>query len=229
MAVTMSHRFDQDKQTLRRHIHSGGYGRLDYLAGRNTWSCRKRGQWGLEYIYDIADFMLTEALVHHFDIMRSLAGADAESVHCVTWNPGWSEFRGDAQAVMLAEMGNGVRVVLESAAANASQMNGWREDYWRAECEFATLELDKRRLRIHAQLEEPFEKEAPLLEREAWMNPWLAELFCQWLLGGAEPPNSLDDNIQCAALLFAALESAHSKKTVEVQPFLQKHLNLAGL
>ena len=49
MAVTMSHRFDQDKQTLQRHIHSGHYGRLDYLVGRNTWTCRKRGQWGLEY------------------------------------------------------------------------------------------------------------------------------------------------------------------------------------
>jgi len=41
MAVTMSHRFDQDKQSLERLIHSGKYGRLDYLIGRNTWMCRK--------------------------------------------------------------------------------------------------------------------------------------------------------------------------------------------
>ena len=228
MAVTMSHRFDQDKQTLQRHIHSGHYGRLDYLVGRNTWTCRKRGQWGLEYPYDIADPLLIEGLVHHFDIMRSLTRANAESVHCVTWNPEWSEFQGDAQAVMLVEMDNGVKVVYEGAKTNASQLNGWLQDYWRAECELATLELDKRQLRIHAQLEEAFEKEIPLLEQEAWMNSWLAELFCQWLLGGAEPPNSLEDNIQCAALLFAALESAHSKKIVEVQPFLQKYLNQVG-
>ncbi len=229
MAVTMSHRFDQDKQTLQSQIHSGSYGRLDYLVGRNTWTYRKRGQWGLEYPYDIADPLLIESLVHHFDIMRSLTGANAESVHCVTWNPEWSEFRGDAQAVMLVEMENGAKVFYEGAAANASQLNDWFQDYWRAECELATLELDKRQLRIHAQLEEAFEKEIPLLEQEAWMNSWLAELFCQWLPGGAEPPNSLEDNIQCAALLFAALESAHSKKIVEVQPFLHKHLNQAGL
>ena len=100
----MSHRFDQDKQTLQRHIHSGHYGRLDYLVGRNTWTCRKRGQWGLEYPYEIADPLLIEALVHHFDIMRSLTRANAESVHCVTWNPEWSEFQGDPQAVMLVEV-----------------------------------------------------------------------------------------------------------------------------
>ena len=167
---------------------------------------------GIGVPYDIADPLLIEGLVHHFDIMRSLTRANAESVHCVTWNPEWSEFQGDAQAVMLVEMDNGVKVVYEGAKTNASQLNGWHQDYWRAECELATLELDQRQLRIHAQLEEAFEKEIPLLEQEAWMNSWLAELFCQWLLGGAEPPNSLEDNIQCAALLFAALESSTFEK-----------------
>ena len=83
----MSHRFDQDKQTLQRYIHSGHYGRLDYLVGRNTWTCRKRGQWGLEYPYEIADPLLIEGLVHHFDIMRSLTRANAESWKCVSSPP----------------------------------------------------------------------------------------------------------------------------------------------
>ncbi len=34
MAVTMSHRFDQDKQTLEQAIRSGAYGRLNYVIGR---------------------------------------------------------------------------------------------------------------------------------------------------------------------------------------------------
>jgi hypothetical protein len=48
-------------------------------------------------------------------------------------------------------------------------------------------------------------------------------LFCRWLLGGAAPPNTLDDNIQCAALLFAAIESAHMGRVVDVQAFLRRH------
>ena len=36
--------------------------------------------------------------------MRSLSRANAESVHCVTWNPEWSDFQGDPQAVILVEV-----------------------------------------------------------------------------------------------------------------------------
>ena len=54
MAVTMSHRFDQDKQTLERAIKSGDYGRLSSLIGRNTWNCRKFGSWG-KFRHEIPD------------------------------------------------------------------------------------------------------------------------------------------------------------------------------
>ena len=225
MAVTMSHRFDQDKQTLERRIHSGDYGHLDYIVGRNTWTCRQRGQWGA-FRYDIDDPLLIEGTVHHFDIMRSLSGADAKSVHCLTWNPAWSEFQGDAQGLMLVEMMNGVKVFYEAAKTNASQLNGWTQDYWRAECEGATLVLDRRRLRTIRDLDGArVEQSVPLDEQPAWTNAWLAEMFCDWLLGGEPPPNTLDDNIQCVALLFAAIESAHGGKTVDVQAFLERHLH----
>jgi predicted dehydrogenase len=39
MGVTMSHRFDRDKATLRRRLRSGESGPADYLVGRFTWLC----------------------------------------------------------------------------------------------------------------------------------------------------------------------------------------------
>jgi hypothetical protein len=54
----------------------------------------------------------------------------------------------------------------------------------------------------------------------------LAELFVNWLNGGEPPPNTLDDNIQCCALLFAAIESAHTGRVIDVQAFLRA--NVAG-
>lgn len=225
MAVTMSHRFDQDKQTLQRLIRSGQYGRLDYLVGRNTWTCRAHGQWG-DFRYEIPDPLLIEGTVHHFDIMRALANSNARTVHAATWNPPWSDFKGDAQGLILVEMENGVHVVYEGAKANATQLNGWTMDYWRAECEQATLELDNRRLRVRSQLAAPpADTEVPLDQQDAWMNPWLAELFVRWIQGGPPPPNTLADNLQCTALLFAAIESAHSRSIVSVQDFLQSHLD----
>ncbi|MBM4085523.1 MAG: Gfo/Idh/MocA family oxidoreductase [Planctomycetes bacterium] len=225
MAVTMSHRFDQDKQSLERLIRSGEYGKLDYVIGRNTWTCRKYPTWGA-FRYKIPDALLVEGTVHHFDIMRSLAGSNAKTVYAKTWNPPWGEFHGDSQALVTVEMENGVKVFYEGAKCNASCLNGWTQDYWRAECDKATLELDQRKLRVitgglgvNATV-----AQKPLENQTVWTNPWLAELFVRWLHGGPPPINTLEDNIQCAALLFAAIESAHVGQVVDVQGFLRRNM-----
>ena len=225
MAVTMSHRFDQDKQTLEHLVKSGRYGRLDYLIGRNTWAMRRFGSWGT-FRYKIPDPLLVEGTVHHFDIMRALSGSNAKTVYAKTWNPPWSDFSGDAQGLITVEMENGVRVFYEGAKCNASSLNAWGRDYWRAECDKATLELDNRKLRIitGAATFDSCVQEVPLEEQDVWMNPYLAELYVKWITGGAEPPNTLEDNIQCAALLFAAIESAHSGKVIDVQDFLKREM-----
>ncbi len=224
MAVTMSHRFDQDKQSLERLIKSGDYGALDYIVGRNTWNCRKFPAWGA-FRYKIPDTLLVEGTVHHFDIMRSLTGSDAKTVHALTWNPAWSDFAGDSQGLILIEMESGVRVFYEGAKSNSTTLNTWGHDYWRAECEKATLILDNRKLCTMSDLSgEHKVVDVPLAEQPVWMNSWLAELFVNWVNGGETPPNSLDDNIQCAALLFAAIESAHTGKIVPVQEYLERHL-----
>lgn len=224
-AVVMSHRFDQDKQSLERSIKSGDYGKLDYLVGRNTWACRRVGTWGPEHRYRKPDPLLTEGTVHHFDIIRSLTGSNAQTIHANTWNPGWSEFEGDAQALILLEMENGVRAMYEGAMTNATFLNNWLDDYFRAECEGGTLELDHRKLRILSDLEgERKIRELPLCDQEFWLDTWITKMFIEWLRGGPPPPNSIDDNIQCAAMLYAAIESSHSGKIVDVQEFLRRSL-----
>jgi len=190
MAVTMSHRFDQDKQSLERRIKSGEYGVLDYVIGRNTWTCRQYAAWG-KFRYEIDNPLLIEGTVHHFDIMRSLAGADAKTVYARTWNPSWSEFKGDCQALITVEMINGVKVFYEGAKANASALNPWGQSFWRAECDLATLELDRRELRlIRGDSTVPDASvPLPLAEQQTWKNQWLAEMFVDWLAGGPPVPD----------------------------------------
>ena len=225
MAVTMSHRFDQDKQSLEASIKSGEYGPLNYIVHRFTHNCKAFGSWG-KFRHEIPDPLLVEGTVHHFDIHRALCGSNAKTVYALTWNPPWGEFAGDSTGLIVMQMENGVRCMYEGAKANATTMNGWGNDYIRAECENGTLELDCRRLRVlqgHSG-GRALSRDLPLLEQPEWMNAWLAEMFCQWLLGGEAPPNSIDDNIHCAALLFAAIESAHAGTVVDVPDFLQRHL-----
>ena len=226
MAVTMSHRFDQDKQNLERRIKSGEYGELHYVICRFTCNARKFGSWG-KFRHEMQDPLLVEGGVHQLDILRALSSSNAKTTYALSWNPPWGEFAGDTTALVTMEMENGIKCLYEGANANASTMNGWGQDYLRAECDRGTLELDRRKLRVlHNSPGDvaPQSEEIPLLPQDAWSIAWLAELFCDWLNGGEAPPNDLDDNIQCAALLFATVESAHSGRVVNVQDFLKSRM-----
>lgn len=226
MAVTMSHRFDQDKQTLERLVASGEYGAASYIVGRNTWNCRKYPAWGA-FRYKIPHTLLVEGTVHHFDIIRALTGSNAKKIFAVTWNPPWSEFEGDANALITLEMENGIKVMYEGSKTNTTELNGWGKDYFRVECDLATVELDQRNIRVLQDTDtgERTITEKQLAFQEVWKNPWLAEMFCDWLRGDRpDHPADLEDNIQCMAILFAAIESAETGQPIEVQEFLQKFL-----
>ncbi|HET7567853.1 MAG TPA: Gfo/Idh/MocA family oxidoreductase [Gaiellaceae bacterium] len=228
LAVTMSHRFDQDKQTLERVVRSGEFGRLHYVVGRLHYNLRHRGEWGA-FRHEIEHPLLLEGAVHQFDVARALTGADAATVYATTWNPPWGEYAGDSTALVVATMTNGVRVLYEGAKANAATLSPWEGEYWRAECEHATLELDRRRLRAWSRgpggPDDVVVREIALDERPAWANSWLVEQFVDWLEGGPPPPTQVSDNIQCAALTFAAVESAVSGRPVDVQAFLADALS----
>lgn len=226
MAVTMSHRFDQDKQSLQSAIEGGEFGRLNYIVHRFTHNCRAFGSWG-EFRHKISDPLLIEGTVHHFDILRALSGANCRTVYARSWNPPWGEYAGDSTALITMEMTNGVHCLYEGAKANASSMNGWTQDYIRAECEYGTLELDRRWLRVlrGGAWEKPLAQDLPLLQQPVWMNSRLAEMFVDRIAGRRDDhPTDLDDNLQCTALLFAAIESTRRGQPVDVQQYLQEHL-----
>jgi predicted dehydrogenase len=228
MAITMSHRFDQDKQTLERHVRSGAYGGLSHIVGRLILNNRHEGDWGT-FRHRIADPLLLEAAVHQFDVIRALSSSNAKTVYARSWNPPWGEYQGDSTAVAVTEMENGVRATFEGAVASAASLNPWDEEYWRVEMDGATLELDRRRLRaLRSEPEGAIRAdELALDERPSWMNTWLAEWFVDWLAGGPPPPTTVEDNIHCQALTLAAIESAHTGDVVEVAPFLARHLEMA--
>jgi predicted dehydrogenase len=223
MGVTMSHRFDQDKTTFRTLVHSGDYGPLDYLACRFTCDNRAFASWG-RFRHEMTDPLLIEGAIHHLDILADLAGAPCETVYAQTWNPPWGEFAGDSQALVSMTFGYGVRGFYEGAKSNASGLNGWGQEYIRAECRDATIVLDHRQVEVRPHRAKgddgPASMPAPLLERPHWGHAWLLEQFLAWREGGPPMPTAIDPNLRSTATIFAAIESSHSGQPVAVEPFL---------
>lgn len=228
MGVTMSHRFDQDKTTLRAEVKSGRYGRLDYLACRVSNDNRKFASWG-RYRHEMPDPLMIEAAGHRLDILADLAGAPASTLYVQTWKPAWGEYQGDCQALGLLNYENGVRAQWECVKTNAVGLNPPGREYLRAECEGGTLILSNRQLQRFVydparqnrnELEGQGEV-VPLLEQAKWANAWLIEKFVHWLDGGEPMETNVWDNVRAVAMTWAAIESSRSGQPVQMEPFLE--------
>ena len=231
MGVTMSHRFDCDKTTLRQQLRSESAGPLDYLVLRFGWQKGEFGSVDKGHHHEMDDFLMVEAAVHHLDLLADLAGAKCETLYAQTWTPRWGEYGGDAQGLVSMSFENGVKATYEGSCTNAVELNGWGIEYIRAECENATLILDHRNLERFdydpnaGSMREGEGKKIELLDRPKWMNPWLIEKFVNWLDGGPPMETNVHDNLQTAALVFSAIQSSRTGQPVNVQEFLNGHMN----
>lgn len=229
MGVTMSHRFDQDKTTLREELRSGRLGPVGYIVLRLTCECRAYGRWGM-FRHEIPNPLLVEAAVHHLDILADLVDDECELVWAEAWNPPWGEYAGPSQALVTMRFRNGGRAFYEGAKANAVGLNGWTEEYIRAECELGTVILDHRRVERFphapggpwAAAREGAGQPVPLLERPRWAHAWLIEQFVDWLDGGPPMATNVQDNLRSVALTHAAIESGHNGRPVDVQAILRR-------
>ena len=79
MAVTMSHRFDQDKTTLRQIVRSGRLGRVNTVSCRYAADLREHMAWGALFRHTMQDPLMIEGAVHHLDLVADLAGAPCET------------------------------------------------------------------------------------------------------------------------------------------------------
>jgi predicted dehydrogenase len=228
MAVTMSHRFDQDKTTLEQELRSGRNGSLDYLVCRFTCNMRNFGDWGAAFRHTMTDALMIEGAVHHLDMLANFAGAKCDTLFAQTWNPDWGQYGGDSQGHVMLTFENGVKAFYEGAKTNAIGLNGWTHEYVRAECEKATLIMDSRQIerfpyeggRIYRR--EGQGEEVRLLEGSKWMNTLLVEQFISWLDGGETMETEIEANLQSVALIFAAIESSRTGQVIKVQEFLEK-------
>jgi predicted dehydrogenase len=235
MGVTMSHRFDQDKTSLRDVLRSGTLGQIGYIVLRMTCNCRAHGTWG-PFRHEIPDPLLVEAAVHHLDILADLVDDECETIWADAWNPPWGQFAGPSQALVTMRFRGGSRAFYEGAKANAVGLNGWRDEYIRAECELGTVILDHRRIERFphdpngpwAGAREGTGQTVPLLERPRWSHAWLIEQFIDWLASGPPMATNVEANLRSVVLTHAAIESGRTGRSVQVGDVLRQALEVGG-
>lgn len=233
VSVTVSHRMEQSKQSLNRILDSGKYGPINYLVGRLTMT-RKYDQgkkWFDKPIDQLIRGNISGGLIHELDTFRGLSRSNAKKVYAKMWKFNPSDNSAGPSAFALVEMENGVQCVLEHSHANATELNGWAHEFYRAECAYGTVVVDKEKLTASCDLGHPYPtySEIPLAQQDFWDHALIVRDFCHWLDGGNEPETCIRDNMYCCALTFAAIESALTGREVDVPAFLDRYAKKYGI
>src|SRR4051794_14927247 len=215
MAVTMSHRFDQDKTTLRAIIRSGQLGRVNNVSCRYFSDLREHMAWGALFRHTMQDPLMIEGAVHHLDLVADFAGAQCKTLTASTWKPEWAKYAGDTDGIVMMVFQNGVRGVYEGSSSVAVGLNDWTREYVRVDCELGSAILNNREIEVFSRSKlarqrcrEGHGQKIQLVTQPKWLNTWLIEKFCRWLDGGPEMETKVEANIQASALIFAGIESA---------------------
>lgn len=217
MQVVQNYRYNATMLTFRQFLREQSLGRCNYLMGRFAADYRVRGAWGM-FRHEIPHGLLVEGSVHHFDMLRNLAGADCEHITGWDWNPDWSSFDGESSGHFLGKMSNGVIVNYEGNCNEAAIQNSWHHEMYRAECEGGALVIDSDLVvRAWERVEGNMRMtEIPLLRPEYEGHFAIVDQFLTWKEGGAAPETVLDDNIKSVAMMFGAIQASTDGQVVDV-------------
>ena len=168
--------------------------------------------------------LVLDMAVHTFDMARFISGSDAISVWCREFNPGWSWYRGDSSAVCVFEMANGAIFTYRGSWCAEGVSTTWESD-WRVVGRNGTAiwngkdspwaEIIGPRgtgdfINTGTRIEAPMDWQG----REGHTGCF-DEMF-ESLLEGRPAETECSDNIKTMEMVFGAIESSMTGKTVKL-------------
>lgn len=217
-AIIQNYRYAPNKQELVRIRDEGRLGRLQHILGRYACDYRKYGTWG-GWRHDMNFGLLFEGSVHHFDMLRFLAGSDCETLAGFGWNPAWSSFKHYSSGMYIMRMNSGVHTFYEGNSTASGITNCWHSEYYRAEFEGGTVEIAAgAEMKIHKAGQETQVYQAPGIKLNG--HDHLFDEFLSWLDGGNPSVTQIKDNIKSFTMVIAAMETTLDNQPKRISEYL---------
>jgi predicted dehydrogenase len=179
-----------------------------------------------KYPLTMAQPMLWEQSIHHFDLMRYVYGAEPVMVESLTWNPPWSMYQSDANVAAL--------ITFERAGASEFLVNyqgTWQSNWahpnfeWRTECDLGVLlQRDQFGALGYARRDDPQLTEVPLPPHEMWITETtgLLAAFVASVVNASPLPCSGRDHILSLAMVEACALSSARRQPVSIASVLEE-------
>jgi predicted dehydrogenase len=223
MAVIQNYRYEGPIMTVKKILDDGELGRIDYIVARYASDYRKAKSWDVGSVYEMDEPLLLEGSIHHMDMIRYLANSNCKTMQGISWNPKWSTFTGNSNSLNLMSLENGVKAIYEGSSNEAGNINRWHQEYYRVECEKGSITVNRdKTVRVYSRNEGGVLtiKIPPILPATISGHHKILRDFIDWIDGGIKPETNIDDNIQSAIMVFAAIDSNKISSVVDVQNYI---------
>jgi predicted dehydrogenase len=224
LMVSQNYRFYPAAQTAARLVREGELGpvgavSLQFRKYANTADPARNPH------YRIAQPLLLDMSIHHFDLMRFVLGTEPQTVSSVTSNPSWSRFVEPPAAVTTVRFPDDVTVAYEGSWVSSGPPTTWAGD-WRIECELGAIEWTGRddlttnsdRVAIRRLGKAPEAVKLPELQK--FDRPGSLQEFRDAIRAGRSPVTSGEANLGTLALTLAAIEASVTGRPQDVQGLL---------
>ena len=224
VAVSQNYRFFPAVQVVQRIVAEQTYGDLHAVALDFRQHSGADGVPGPHHA--LAEPLLVDMSIHHFDLIRTVLGREVTSVDVRTWDPAWSLFSGPSEGVGLIESGpdlvTSYRASWVSSGLRTTWAGEWRMDFADAEVWWTSRgdgpegwRSDEVRVRRGGAVEV---LELPTVARVDRAGS-LTE-FVTAIQEGREPSISGRNNLGSLATTYASVESARTRQPVQLADWL---------
>lgn len=213
--VSQNYRYNAPMWSMRKALEEANLGavgqvKMDFYLGNDF-----RGGFRHEMPYPL----IIDMSIHHFDLLRYHTGLNPVSVQATSWNPPWSNYKGDCSSTVLFVMDNGARVVYNASWCAKGQPNDWNCS-WYIECERGALQHHRGTVKVFdvpTLYSVTGEREVPVVAPEPQSQAYVLKDFVESIAAGRKPLTDVTDNIHSVAMVFATVKAM---ETGTVQPIL---------
>jgi predicted dehydrogenase len=215
LMVAQNYRYSAVAATVKSVLDAGELGAVSGVAVEFYKAPRLIG-----FREFMAQPLIVDMAIHHFDMLRYFLGADPVRVYAQTWNPPWSWYKGDASAIVTAAFASGAHVSYTGSWCAQGRETPWNA-HWRFECERGILlvEHDQVYLQTVTGVEDRGGyyhtgygnlMQLPLVDLPLQAQDYLLREFYEAIKTGKPPATSAQDNIHTIDFVFDAVDSADS-------------------
>jgi predicted dehydrogenase len=165
---------------------------------------------------EMADPLLVDMAIHPFDTVRFLLDREPVAVYCEGFNPAWSWYAGNANAVAVFEMDGGTRYVYDGSWCSPGAETSWNGS-WRVSGEHGSAQWNGDDAPTLAGVPST-DLVAPDVGREIAGS--LRE-FVAALRSGRPPSGEVHENVMSLAMVETAVESSRTGRRILLVDVLQ--------